>query len=903
MNISKIGVLATVLWQGAVYTELEAGTNSPIKQLCASIVDQGNMALEYLNGNSLHFIPNAFAVNSNNWQFMQQFDHILGNIVAHQNILPFLRYKYAGNNITRVDLLFNDVVNAPADSANKAFAFFRSAANIAMPKSWKKMPFQIPIADYTLLSFSAAGLKHLGPWGLAGHYDLRTVNLPSAESIGFLAFFSCDKLAFAQFSDKLKFISSDAFQDHPFVMNIPHATHFISWPQSCRLLQISDLLCGPQDDSYYKGGFSWASQHMPGLLGYQDSKHAGMVNRAVVRGGNMSLTLDITCLGRKNILPGLMAKLCLLIGKMFDAATSFAVNIRFDPSIQNIVTTSYIRDILSTNMLTQAEMDEINEEMNQRQDEINNKQAEMDQRQSEIYGKQNELTGDLSQEEIDQLQEEIGQLQEEIDQLQEERDQLQEEITQVQKEYTICLAWRILPVLFENRTSYFLDFRNIALSKSDILSLEIGDFPWVISLPHITTVDASFNSLFQRLQGVIFPDVGSITDGAFTDCQHFTTLGFKDTTTFSGTPLAGLAPLTLELTVTQPKSYANFLDTLWAAGLEFSNVQNFTIKLTDAVAQSDDLGTYVTSLLAACFPSFNLKVASVVDKILNLDLSNSNLADIYDLPVDKFSREYSWIFTLPDGFKHFIIGTQLNYPEETYLIKSVILPEGLEEVPSNAFANYPQLTSVTIPNSVTTIGNHAFYETPLTSVTISNSVTTIGVSAFESVRLTSIIIPDSVTTIGSHAFKYTPLASITIPDSVMTIEDYVFEGCPLQSIKINCNTPSNNGVIAILDKMLNSALFSAANLNTLQVALSPSLLAGKTTADLKDYVQGILNIATDNAIISAIDGKPEKLFELDLSNTDLVQADIEEMTKTLPWTVVFKNGEKVTYDTEIRCAL
>ena len=65
-------------------------------------------------------------------------------------------------------------------------------------------------------------------------------------------------------------------------------------------------------------------------------------------------------------------------------------------------------------------------------------------------------------------------------------------------------------------------------------------------------------------------------------------------------------------------------------------------------------------------------------------------------------------------------------------------------------------TSYTIPNSVTSIGSHAFYDcNNLTSVTIPNSVTSIGGYAFYSCdNLTSITIPNSVTSIGDHAFGY-----------------------------------------------------------------------------------------------------------------------------------------------------
>ncbi|MDR0632618.1 MAG: hypothetical protein LBF84_00570, partial [Holosporales bacterium] len=124
-----------------------------------------------------------------------------------------------------------------------------------------------------------------------------------------------------------------------------------------------------------------------------------------------------------------------------------------------------------------------------------------------------------------------------------------------------------------------------------------------------------------------------------------------------------------------------------------------------------------------------------------------------------------------------------------------------------------------------------------------------------------------------------------------TIGSGAFYGTTIQSIKINCNTSSNNSIIAILGKM-GSASCNPNNVNTLKVALSPSLLAAKNPGEIKDYVQGILSIAspTDNAIINAVNTK-SAIFELDLSNTDLVQADINEMAKTLPWRVIFKNGQ------------
>ncbi len=85
-----------------------------------------------------------------------------------------------------------------------------------------------------------------------------------------------------------------------------------------------------------------------------------------------------------------------------------------------------------------------------------------------------------------------------------------------------------------------------------------------------------------------------------------------------------------------------------------------------------------------------------------------------------------------------------------------------------------------IPNSVTSIGSSAFYKcTGLTSIEIGNSVTSIGSSAFyKCTGLTSIEIGNSVTSIGSSAFSdCTGLTSITIPNSVTSIGDYAFYNC------------------------------------------------------------------------------------------------------------------------------
>ena len=146
-------------------------------------------------------------------------------------------------------------------------------------------------------------------------------------------------------------------------------------------------------------------------------------------------------------------------------------------------------------------------------------------------------------------------------------------------------------------------------------------------------------------------------------------------------------------------------------------------------------------------------------------------------------------------------------------LTSVVIPEGVTSIGNDAFSGN-KLTSIKIPSSVTTIGDSAFSGNKLTSVTIPTTVTTIGSSVFNNNQLpenqafiykrnkdgsvdktelvsyggkkrNNVVIPNNVKVISDFAFQGSQLTSVTIPSSVTTIKANAFSGNKLTSVTIS----------------------------------------------------------------------------------------------------------------------
>ena len=114
-----------------------------------------------------------------------------------------------------------------------------------------------------------------------------------------------------------------------------------------------------------------------------------------------------------------------------------------------------------------------------------------------------------------------------------------------------------------------------------------------------------------------------------------------------------------------------------------------------------------------------------------------------------------------------------------HFLKSLVIPDSVTNIGDYAFWGCTSLKSLVIPDGVTSIGDCAFYDCEsLKSLVIPDSVTSIGKSTFLNCKsLKSLVIPDSVTHIGNGAFKAcSSLKSLVIPASVGNIIGNPFSG-------------------------------------------------------------------------------------------------------------------------------
>ncbi len=238
-----------------------------------------------------------------------------------------------------------------------------------------------------------------------------------------------------------------------------------------------------------------------------------------------------------------------------------------------------------------------------------------------------------------------------------------------------------------------------------------------------------------KLTSVIIPDsVTSIGDGAFFNCDFLTSVTIPDSVTSIG-----------------KRAFYR------CASIE-------TITIPDGVTGIGDCAFHTCINLESVTIGSNL--SSIGEDVFG------NCRSLEAINVDSNNAAY----TSEDGVLFNKDITSIIYYPEGKIGEHYDIPAGVRTIGDNAFRS-SCLTSITVPDSVTNIGDDAFSMCySLTSVNIPEGVTNIGKDAFWNCSsLTSVDIPESVISIGEEAFHSTSLTSVHIPNLFAIVNASAFD--------------------------------------------------------------------------------------------------------------------------------
>lgn len=334
-----------------------------------------------------------------------------------------------------------------------------------------------------------------------------------------------------------------------------------------------------------------------------------------------------------------------------------------------------------------------------------------------------------------------------------------------------------------------------------------------VAIPNdVTTINQQAFAYCNKLKNIIIPEgVATIGDRAFDRCESLTDIIIPNTvTTINNEAFSAcfnLTSITIPASVTSIGTgvfesctslvgiYVDANNAFYADADGILYDKNFTSLITyPAGRKSTDFAIPdgVTDIKEGSLSGLGgITVVNIPKSVKNIETySLSGVGSLRAIVVDE-ANEY---YTSVDGVLFNKDCTEIIYYPYCKSGESYTIPSGVERVAEGAFAN-SALASITIPNSVTSIGKFAFnYCRNLKKIEIPESVKSLGDGYSGCVfqgcsSLEEIIINNGVENIGDATFNHcTSLKKITIPDSVKTMGEYIFRGCTsLEEIKLSEN--------------------------------------------------------------------------------------------------------------------
>lgn len=119
-------------------------------------------------------------------------------------------------------------------------------------------------------------------------------------------------------------------------------------------------------------------------------------------------------------------------------------------------------------------------------------------------------------------------------------------------------------------------------------------------------------------------------------------------------------------------------------------------------------------------------------------------------------------------------------------IENIVIENGITEIGARAFQRVAPLPAITLPETLLSIGDSAFYWSSLQDIKLPEGLQTIGKGAFARCEsLSSVSLPSTLQSIGDKAFLGTNVKEIEIPVNMKTLGNDVFANCPLDTVYWN----------------------------------------------------------------------------------------------------------------------